>query len=103
MSNGNEVGDFRTMRYRGHFLPRINELTAFAAAARHSNFTRAAVELSLTQGAVSRAIAELEGREGAESEPGDPARETALEPAEPSQQTETQVTGEPGGAQGRAR
>jgi LysR family glycine cleavage system transcriptional activator len=64
MSNGNEVGDFRTMRYRGHFLPRINELTAFAAAARHSNFTRAAVELSLTQGAVSRAIAELEGRLG---------------------------------------
>jgi DivIVA domain-containing protein len=57
-----------------------------------------------------RRIAELEGpeeggagREGAESEPGDPAREPALEPAEPSQQTETQVTGEPGGAQGRAR
>ena len=55
---------FRTMRYRGHFVPRINELTAFAAAAQHSSFTRAAVELSLTQGAVSRAIAELEGRLG---------------------------------------
>ena len=52
------------MSYRGHFLPRINELTAFAAAAQHSSFTRAAVELSLTQGAVSRAIAELEGRLG---------------------------------------
>lgn len=52
------------MSYRGHFLPRINELAAFAAAAQHSSFTRAAVELSLTQGAVSRAIAELEGRLG---------------------------------------
>lgn len=52
------------MAYRGQVLPRINELTAFAAAARHSSFTRAAVELSLTQGAVSRAVAELEGRLG---------------------------------------
>jgi LysR family glycine cleavage system transcriptional activator len=52
------------MSYRGHFLPRINELAAFAAAAQHSSFTRAAVELNLTQGAVSRAIAELEGRLG---------------------------------------
>jgi LysR family glycine cleavage system transcriptional activator len=40
-------------------------LLAFAAAARHSSFTRAATELNLTQGAVSRAIAELEGRLGA--------------------------------------
>lgn len=53
------------MSYKGHRLPRISELTAFAAAARHSSFTRAAVELSLTQGAVSRAVAELEGRLGA--------------------------------------
>ena len=52
------------MRYRGHFLPRVNELTAFVAAAQHSNFTHAAVELSLTQGAVSRAIGELEARLG---------------------------------------
>ena len=49
------------MSYKGHRLPRISELTAFAAAAQHSSFTRAAVELSLTQGAVSRAVAELEG------------------------------------------
>ena len=53
-----------TMSYKGHRLPRISELTALAAAAQHSSFTRAAVELSLTQGAVSRAVAELEGRLG---------------------------------------
>ena len=47
------------------FVPRMSELVAFAAAARHSSFTRASEELSLTQGAVSRAIAELEGRLGA--------------------------------------
>lgn len=46
------------------FVPRMNELVAFEAAARHANFTSAAVELRLTQGAVSRAIAELEGRLG---------------------------------------
>jgi LysR family glycine cleavage system transcriptional activator len=45
-------------------VPRMNELVAFATAARHSSFTSAAVELNLTQGAVSRAIAELEGRLG---------------------------------------
>jgi LysR family glycine cleavage system transcriptional activator len=52
------------MARQGRFLPRMNELMAFAAAARHASFTGAAVELSLTQGAVSRAIAELEGRLG---------------------------------------
>ena len=62
MSTSNEVG--QAMSYGGRLLPRMNELTAFAAAARHSSFTHAAVELSLTQGAVSRAIAELEGRMG---------------------------------------
>ena len=46
------------------FVPRMNQLLAFEAAARHSNFTSAAVELRVTQGAVSRAIAELEGRLG---------------------------------------
>jgi LysR family transcriptional regulator, glycine cleavage system transcriptional activator len=49
---------------RNRFLPRMNELIAFAAAARHSNFSSAALELSLTQGAVSRSIAELETRLG---------------------------------------
>jgi LysR family glycine cleavage system transcriptional activator len=37
-------------------------LVAFEAAARHANFTSAAVELNLTQGAISRAVAELEDR-----------------------------------------
>src|SRR6185437_8772344 len=52
------------MGHAGRYLPRMNELMAFAAAARHSNFTNAAVELSVTQGAVSRAIAELEAHLG---------------------------------------
>lgn len=42
----------------------MNELVVFEAAARHLNFTRAAIELNLTQGAVSRSIGELEQRLG---------------------------------------
>src|SRR5690349_2891080 len=49
---------------RARLLPRMNELLAFATAARHLSFTSAAVELNLTQGAVSRTIAELEARLG---------------------------------------
>lgn len=41
-------------------IPNTAALTAFEAAARHSNFTAAANELSLTQGAVCRQIASLE-------------------------------------------
>lgn len=41
-------------------LPPLTALPAFDAAARHSSFTRAAAELSLTPGAVSRAIGHLE-------------------------------------------
>lgn len=41
-------------------LPPLNALRAFEAAARHSSFTRAANELSVTHGAVSRQIALLE-------------------------------------------
>ncbi len=41
-------------------LPSIQALQAFEAAARHESFTRAAQELSLTQGAVCRQIAGLE-------------------------------------------
>jgi LysR family glycine cleavage system transcriptional activator len=52
------------MRAVRRILPKINELVAFEAAARHLNFTRAAVELNLTQGAVSRSIGELEQRLG---------------------------------------
>ncbi|MCG8688842.1 MAG: transcriptional regulator GcvA [Desulfobacterales bacterium] len=41
-------------------LPSLNALRAFEAAARHSSFTLAAKELSVTQGAVSRQIKQLE-------------------------------------------
>ena len=50
-----------------------------------------------------RRIAELEGHpDTASAEPGAPARELSADPAVPSQQTETQVSGEPEGAQGQA-
>ena len=41
-------------------IPSIGELTSFVAAAQHGSFTRAAGELNLTQGAISRQIRELE-------------------------------------------
>jgi LysR family glycine cleavage system transcriptional activator len=41
-------------------LPSLNALRAFEAAARHSSFTRAALELGVTHGAVSRQIQALE-------------------------------------------
>ncbi|MBW5929342.1 LysR family transcriptional regulator [Klebsiella michiganensis] len=41
-------------------LPSSASLQAFEAAARHGNFARAAEELSLTEGAISRQIARLE-------------------------------------------
>lgn len=40
--------------------PSITELQAFEASARHSSFTKAATELFVTQGAVSRQVASLE-------------------------------------------
>jgi LysR family glycine cleavage system transcriptional activator len=43
-----------------HRLPPLNSLRAFDVAARHCNFSRAAVELRVTQGAVSRHVAKLE-------------------------------------------
>jgi LysR family glycine cleavage system transcriptional activator len=42
-------------------LPSLNGLKAFEAAARHESFTRAAEELSVTQGAVSHQVKALEG------------------------------------------
>ena len=45
-------------------LPSIQALVAFESAARHQNFTRAADELYLTQGAISRQIRVLEDRLG---------------------------------------
>ena len=41
-------------------VPSLSALAAFEAAARHGSFTRAAEELNLTQGAVSRQVAHLE-------------------------------------------
>jgi LysR family glycine cleavage system transcriptional activator len=42
-------------------LPPLNALRAFEAAARHASFSKAAAELSVTPGAISRHITELEG------------------------------------------
>jgi LysR family transcriptional regulator, regulator of gene expression of beta-lactamase len=42
----------------------LNALRAFEAAARHLNFTRAAIELCVSQGAVSHQVAALEERLG---------------------------------------
>jgi len=41
-------------------LPPLNALRGFDAAARHLSFTRAAAELNVTQGAISRQVRELE-------------------------------------------
>lgn len=41
-------------------LPPLNSIKAFAVAAKHESFTKAASELNVTQGAVSRQIAVLE-------------------------------------------
>ena len=45
-------------------LPSVDALIAFESAARHESFTRAAAELNLTQGAISRQIRVLEDRLG---------------------------------------
>lgn len=45
-------------------LPSLNGLKAFEAAARHESFTRAAEELSVTQGAVSHQVKALEAEIG---------------------------------------
>src|SRR4051812_9976559 len=45
-------------------LPSTQALQCFEAAARHQSFTRAAQELALTQAAVSRQVAALEGLVG---------------------------------------
>src|SRR3546814_10085764 len=41
-------------------LPSLNALRAFAVTGRHLSFTRAAEELHVTQGAVSRLVKQLE-------------------------------------------
>ncbi|WP_095156768.1 LysR substrate-binding domain-containing protein [Pseudomonas sp. Irchel 3E13] len=51
------------MNYR-NLTPSMSLLLAFEAAARHESYTRAAVELSLTQSAVSRQVQALEQQLG---------------------------------------
>jgi LysR family glycine cleavage system transcriptional activator len=41
-------------------LPPLSSLPCFEAAARHLNFSKAAAELNVTPGAISRAIKNLE-------------------------------------------
>ncbi|GAA0786948.1 transcriptional regulator GcvA [Roseibium denhamense] len=48
------------------FIPPADSLIAFECAARHLSFTRAAEELHLTQGAVSKQVRQLEDRLGVE-------------------------------------
>ena len=50
---------------RRRLLPTIGELVAFESAGRHGSFTRAALELNLTQSAISRQIRLLEDQIGA--------------------------------------
>ena len=50
--------------YKRRHIPSLSALLAFESAARHGNFRRAAEELHTSQSAVSRHIANLEGRLG---------------------------------------
>ena len=52
------------MKLSRSLIPDAAALQAFEAAARHQSFTRAAVELDLTQSAVSRQIKDLEAKLG---------------------------------------
>ena len=54
---------FHTVTMDRAQLP-LNALRAFEASARHLNFTRAAIELCVSQGAVSHQVAQLERRLG---------------------------------------
>ncbi|MCX2724553.1 transcriptional regulator GcvA [Roseibium salinum] len=51
---------------RRAFVPPADTLIAFECAARHLSFTRAAEELHLTQGAISKQVRQLEDRLGVE-------------------------------------
>lgn len=54
------------MSFPRRYLPSMNELRAFEAAARHQSFTAAAAELNLTQSAVSRLVRAIEDVVGGE-------------------------------------
>jgi len=47
-------------RVQKRYMPPLNQLRAFEAAVRHESFTKAAAELSVTQGAISRHVRSLE-------------------------------------------
>jgi Bacterial regulatory helix-turn-helix protein, lysR family. len=58
-------------------IPSTTALISFEAAARHESFTKAAQELSLTQGAICRQIASLRGVPQRRTVPTLPARSEA--------------------------
>ena len=62
-------------------LPQLSALRAFEAAARHVSFTRAAEELSVTQGAVSHQVKALESELGIKFFNRERQRLTSLRPA----------------------
>lgn len=62
MTKWNEPG----FRMKRAFIPSADTLIAFECAARHLSFTRAAEELHLTQGAISKQVRHLETRLGVE-------------------------------------
>ncbi|MBS3785986.1 MAG: LysR family transcriptional regulator [Gammaproteobacteria bacterium] len=66
MINFHDLGNKKicVMRYGPYPLPPLKTLPAFEASARLLSFTRAADELALTQGAISRQIGNLEERLG---------------------------------------
>jgi LysR family transcriptional regulator, glycine cleavage system transcriptional activator len=53
-----------TVRDKTRFLPSMTGLQAFEASARHLSFSRAAEEMNLTQGAISRQIRTIEEQLG---------------------------------------
>lgn len=62
--NRNKMGFMvNNIHIKRGFLP-LASLPAFEAAARHQSFSRAAEELNLTHGAISRAVAQIEDRLG---------------------------------------
>lgn len=58
--------DLKAIAMRRAFVPTADTLIAFECAARHLSFTRAAEELHLTQGAISKQVRQLEDRLGVE-------------------------------------
>ncbi len=63
MTKWNEL---KAIAMRRAFVPPADTLIAFECAARHLSFTRAAEELHLTQGAISKQVRQLEDRLGVE-------------------------------------